>query len=671
LLNINKLKLQLDQLPKDIKVVSFDVFDTLLLRLLPSNRVTQIAAKELSQLINKNTTFTLSPSTIINSRKKFKQLKDYKYFYCESEWTLSEWLKELAQNYSLEPPILYKLAREAEIMAEFSCLHLAPDAIESISIARSRKLQVIAVSDIWLDQDWLKSLLKKFGLNFDAIFTSGSLGASKRRGSIFRPIEATLSLKSKNFIHLGDNLKADFIRPRMAGWQSIWMPHPGNSFQVRSIPFTAKYRSQKKSWKDITQALQVTPAKNNSNPYFQLAYEHLAPLLIIFSIVQWRKFREQNIDTVFYIARDAKVMLDVYNKLEHLLPGSCPRYYIRLSRRIVAIAHPDNLLHNVTHLAGKTGRKKVYEWLSNFTISPTLRKNILSLANVQETDNFTDDVYRSLRTACKRLSQQIFDEQHKQKQIIKDYLSQQVSHRQFKRVGIVDSGWSCTTQDCLQTVLNAELLSGVYLGVSAQGCKPNHRNIKYGLLRDDFRNCRHHNPLESTAGVIRMWDTILREPCETVTELYRKPNNKIHPVLANNKSLSNVEREAADSIYQGVLKGTLARLQGVSIIIELSKHFSDTDFEIAATKVARNISSQPNSNIAKAIMRLRFEEGNAGGNKGSLSGIYGIKKGTAWYPGILSRLGLQWITPVLEFAAKEVLRSGKQPGNNILHNTSV
>ena len=165
----------------------------------------------------------------------------------------------MAKRHSLDPTILYRLSRQAELASETNCLSLAPGAVDSISMARDHGLQTIAISDMWLDQDWLKDLLEGFGLIFDAVFSSGSLGVSKRRGTIFKQIEVNLSLSAKNFIHVGDNLKADFIRPRLAGWQSIWMPHPGNSLQMRALPIAAKYRPKRKPWKDIVQALNIPP----------------------------------------------------------------------------------------------------------------------------------------------------------------------------------------------------------------------------------------------------------------------------------------------------------------------------------------------------------------------------------------------------------------------------
>lgn len=657
MINIEVLKSYFNQMPDSVKVLSFDVFDTLLMRILPSDRVAQLAAEYLCQWFNSEVSSKLTVSDIINSRYEYKRQMDKAYFFTEAEWTLSQWLNEFAKKKSIDPVMLNSIGRKAELTAETKSLRIARDAIESLLFAKDHGLQVIAISDMWLDQDWLKELLEDFGLLFDHVFTSGSLGVSKRRGTIFKQIESRLELRANAFIHIGDNLKADFFRPRMSDWKSIWMPHPGNKLQIRSLPLEKRYRRHQKLWKDIVQALKFPPAKKEADPYFKLAYDHLSPLLIIFSIVQWRRFLKQKIDIAFYIARDAKVMLDVYNIIAHLLPGSPPRHYIRLSRRAVAIAHPDDLLQNVMHLPGKVGKKKVSEWLSNFTVSFGLRHDILSYAGVDETDNFTKFVWESLKGACRRLLPAITEEQDTQKQIIRDYLQQNAGNVACRRVGIVDSGWACTTQDSLRSILSdSEIISGMYLGVSAQGHKPDSQNIKYGLLRDDFRKCRHHNPLESTAGVVRMWDTILREATGTVLKLHRQPDNRVEPLLDGEKIFGDIEYKAADSIRRGIHEGTSARIKGVSLIVELSKQFTDADFEVAATMISRNISSHPSRDMAKAIIRLGFDEGTAGGNKGSLGGIGGVKNGVAWYPGILASLGLRWMSPILEAGARVILK---------------
>lgn len=656
LINAAVLKSYLERIPETIRVVSFDIFDTILIRLLPSEKVKRIAAEKYCKQLAEETSVILPPSVYLKSWSDFKLQMDKKGLFADAEWTLSEWLRKFSKQCGLDTELALRIGFESELEAEFMSLSLSKNIPDLMFSIQKKGLKLIAVSDMWLDQCLLTELLKKFGLTFDAVFTSGTMEASKRRGTIFQKIEKRMELAPKSFIHVGDNIKADFIRPRLAGWKSLWMPHSGNTFQTRLTVLSNRNGQNQNSWKEIIKLMRSSEEVYTSDPLFNMGFNHLAPLLILFSIVQWRMFRNQHIDIVFYVARDAKAMFDIYEAIENFLPYSCPRRYIRLSRKVMAITHPDNLLQNATHLAGKLGKKKVSEWLSNFTISEKIRRDILLHAGVKESDNFTPFVQKCLRFACNELLPLITKEQDIHKAIVRDYLRQEAGETSLRRLGIVDSGWACTIQDSIRSVLSdSELISGMYFGVSAQGHKPNVRNLKYGLLRDDFRKCRHHNPLESSAGVVRMWDTILREPTGTVTKLHRKRDNTIVPILSNQVIIGAKETDAAESIKRGIYDGTSERIKSISLLVNLAEQTTDTDFETAATMISRNISTRPLIDAAKAIIRLAFDEGVINGGKGYLGGFAEVKNGVAWYPGILSTMGLAWLSPILEAGARPIL----------------
>lgn len=68
---IDKLKRYLDIHGKIIKTVSFDVFDTLLIRLIPTERVSQLSAYNLYNLLRQNGISVLSEKDILKSRSNY------------------------------------------------------------------------------------------------------------------------------------------------------------------------------------------------------------------------------------------------------------------------------------------------------------------------------------------------------------------------------------------------------------------------------------------------------------------------------------------------------------------------------------------------------------------------------------------------------------------------
>ena len=220
MLNFKVLTSYLNRNRLDLKVVSFDIFDTLLIRLLSPERVMQVAAQKLSELLDQ----PHLASPFFKSRLEYKKKMDDLYPYGEAEWTVSQWLEALPEELGINFKNLTEIGRQAELEAEQLSLRLADDAGEALSFVKRQGLRTIAISDMWLDTRWLKDLLYSFGLCFDYVFSSGTLKASKRRGTIFPLVEKELDSDSKAFLHVGDNLKADWLRPRLAGWRSIWMP---------------------------------------------------------------------------------------------------------------------------------------------------------------------------------------------------------------------------------------------------------------------------------------------------------------------------------------------------------------------------------------------------------------------------------------------------------------
>ncbi len=660
MLNLDKLKRKIEKSSGRIKVISFDVFDTLLIRLIPTETVSLLAAQKLSLILKKNSICSITSDEILEHRFAFQ----HKYEVLEKkEWSLGEWLSDLAAKTNIEKDILKKSGYESELDAEKCSLRVAENAKLAVNIVKEYDLKTVALSDMWLDQELLKELLLAFDLSFDLFFSSASSACSKRSGGIFLEVEKQAGVGSNEILHVGNKLRADYISPKLHGWKSIWMPHWHSLFRMNVPLKLKKILHTKKPFEEIIQALEVPQCRINFDPFYALAYNHLSSVLILFSIVQWRRFKYQGINTVLYLARDAYLMMKAYDLMESLLEGSPKRYYIRLSRKSVAMAHPDNFLLNAKPLAGKVGKKTIGEWLSNFVLDDDLYQNILSDSGLEAELPFNDSERKILKKTCQKFQNLIKESQKVQISLISEYIRSQTKGASIERVGIVDTGWACTIQDSIRRVLGDEtqIVSGMYLGVSDQGKRPDLHNLKYGLLRDDFRKISHFNPVEATAGVIRMWDTLLREPAGSVSELKKNKSGMVIPFMYSEAVIGSYEKKAAENIIKGLEDGIAARRKGIALILDIMHHMDDKDLETAAMISAGNVSLYPQRKIASMILKLCFDEGSAEGEVGTI-GLKSLKKRVAWYPGILSDLGLGVLSPLLKLSASVVLRVKKKTG---------
>ena len=647
--------------PGRIRVVSFDVFDTLIWRLTSPRSAARHAAHLLALALRREGLSAPSKVQILDERHAFERSVSARYPFEEAEWAIDEWLKAFARDYELPVDVTVRLGVQAELDADLTLTALAPDAAEAVRLAREEELTVIASSDTVHRAESIERLLKASGLALDRVFSSADMKRSKRRGTAFEHIASTLGVEGESILHLGDNWKADLAQAASHGWSARLVERGTPTARSRPRHLGRMGADVREQVETISRALAPSRDARGSDPLYRNAFHGLAPLLGLFSLVQWRHFREQRIDAALYIARDARALLDAYELLEPLLPDSPRRHYIRLSRQAVSLAHPGDLLQSLSALPGKVGRRTVGELLAQFQLDERTANELLSTAGVSRNMPLDERAAHRLRGAISGLAQTIRDAQLDQRALIRDYLVRVCDESPLARVAIVDSGWAGTTQDAISACLpDAELVSGLYLGVSGQGVPSSRRCPKMGLLRDDFRCAPYENTIERSAGVVRVWDLLLREPVGTVARLERRKDGSVHPVLRDWVP-SEGEEQAIDSISRGLADGIRARLAGFGAIVALSHSLSDDALALAASGYSRSLVARPSRSFASAVMSLSLEEGSAGNRQASL-GLRGVVDGIAWYPGLAAVGKARSLQGWLELGAELAWRARRGRG---------
>ena len=138
--------------------------------------------------------------------------------------------------------------------------------------------------------------------------------------------------------------------------------------------------------------------------------------------------------------------------------------------------------------------------------------------------------------------------------------------------------------------------------------------------------------MDRTAGVLRLWDIVFREPIGSVEALDRSDSGAIVPRLSQiHPSARTVE--ACESIKRGLQSGLDDRLGGIRALDDVTIDLDE--LKVLGSLLSRSIVARPPAKLAQAILSLDFEEG-AKGSKGSI-GWAGLRNGVAWYPGLLSQ----------------------------------
>ncbi|HEY0116056.1 MAG TPA: hydrolase, partial [Allosphingosinicella sp.] len=112
-------------------------------------------------------------------------------------------------------------AVEAELRAEARHCYGFEPTVQLMRAAKARGLKIIIVSDTYLSQEQLRTLIERaageeVAALIDRIFVSCAHGIGKAEG-LFKPVLRALNVGAEALFHVGDNRNADQVAPAMLG----------------------------------------------------------------------------------------------------------------------------------------------------------------------------------------------------------------------------------------------------------------------------------------------------------------------------------------------------------------------------------------------------------------------------------------------------------------------
>ena len=191
---------------KHSKIVSFDIFDTLLVRpfLTPQN-VFAFLEKSLKE------------ANFAEIREKAElNLKLHKNINYATYDEIYDIL-----------PRKFRYIKDIELEFEKKILYPNPNAKLLYNYALSLNKRIIITSDMYFSPEFLAEVLNKNGyFGFEKIYVSGHEKKSKYDYTMFPHILEDLGIDAKEILHIGDNHLADFLAPAKAGIKSIKINAP-------------------------------------------------------------------------------------------------------------------------------------------------------------------------------------------------------------------------------------------------------------------------------------------------------------------------------------------------------------------------------------------------------------------------------------------------------------
>lgn len=293
-----------DKIP-NYDLISFDIFDTLLLR---PYVTPESLWDHLGDIYNVANFRNIRWWAFLDAREK----------YCKDgidEVTIDQIYEFIPEE--------YKFLQEKEMELEFKVLQQNYEMKQVVDFAIASGKKVIAVSDMYLPKDFLRKLLVKNGYSeISQIYVSSEIKLLKGRGELYNYVLKEENVSPSKVLHIGDNFHSDVEMAKKNGIEAVFYPKIIDKYFENN--FRAKdYYSKNKNSLETSIMLGLfalflhnnnllTPELDSEKYWYKIGVEYAAPLALGFS--QWldKKFKEDNIEEALFVARDGYILQKVF-----------------------------------------------------------------------------------------------------------------------------------------------------------------------------------------------------------------------------------------------------------------------------------------------------------------------------------------------------------------------
>ena len=282
-------------------VVTFDVFDTLLIR----------------DVIKPTDVFRLSYG------KGGRYLRSLAEIVAKKKSRTGE-----ASLTEIDRYCPYSCDRERRL--EKKLCRVNPDMYAVYQALQKAGKKMYAISDMYLSSEEISDLLKTAGYDLP-VMVSCEVGCSKKNGELFRRFLETYRYASEQVLHIGDDPVGDKAGAEKAGLQSVLIPKHTDQLAYMKV---ARKNLEPAAFINHGLCRAENPI---TDPVERIGYEIVGPMTLAFC--QWvhQKKKEEGYERLFFLSRDMRFPYEVYRRIYH-----DEVHYLRISRKSLRSAREDD-----------------------------------------------------------------------------------------------------------------------------------------------------------------------------------------------------------------------------------------------------------------------------------------------------------------------------------------
>ena len=405
-------------------VITFDVYDTLVCRVIYKDRdLWQLVDREYQKRNH------VKPIGFYKKRETadHKARKTYPY----REVTLDEIYEVFADLYGQE---LADACKALEIELEINLTFPNDEVIEAYQYALQQGKKVYIISDMYLTDTIIGQVLEHNKITgYDKLFVSCIYRKTKHEGgALFSAVLEEIQAEAKNVLHIGNDAKADIQQSKAVGLDAYLIKPPSRK----------SYVNESKAKSDLDYSLLYGFIKKHNSPQmpdslaYRLGFDVFGP--IVKGFMEWIKVHKgnYNLDAILFLARDGYVLQEISDQ-----EGELTSFYSYLSRRSVVIPM-------IQYRQSLEDILRLYKsWQSNIRLNTLFNRlgipydaGVVRSVGLSENSTFTRDELpqdERIQALYSKVRAKVYYNSQEQGQLLSDYLKQ---YKDYGRIGIVDLG---------------------------------------------------------------------------------------------------------------------------------------------------------------------------------------------------------------------------------------
>jgi len=206
-------------------------------------------------------------------------------------------------------PEKYKYLKEKELNLEYQTLQANSEILEIFNYAKSLNKKVIITSDMYLPYEFVEKVLNKNGITgYHKLYLSSKENKTKRSGLLYKKIIEDLKIPANKIFHIGDNKNSDYIIPQQLGINSFLYPKIMTQF-VNKNKFVLNLLKTKKISLVISVILGICAInqiknKQDKNYFYNFGFNVAGTANYLFCDFINKEAIANKTDHIFFAARD-------------------------------------------------------------------------------------------------------------------------------------------------------------------------------------------------------------------------------------------------------------------------------------------------------------------------------------------------------------------------------